>query len=79
MFSDLGGETKEKKRVVPESVFKKRFSNFSTAASFILVCIREKETHTKEMIVMENMSWYSYLFKEKIFTKKEHDEYVRFM
>ncbi|MBN1899406.1 MAG: hypothetical protein JW827_11565, partial [Spirochaetes bacterium] len=79
MFSDLGGETKEKKRVVPESVRKKRFSNFSTAASFILVCIKEKGTDNKEMVVIENMSWYSYLFKEKIFTKKEHDEYVRFM
>jgi hypothetical protein len=65
--------------LVPRSVLLKRFSEFSTAGSFILLCLMDKTTGEKSVIVLENDEWYSYSQQMKIIPFANTTDYTRYM
>ena len=65
--------------MVPRSVLVKRFSEFSTAGSFILLCIRDSGSKDTSYIVLENEEWYSYSQRMDILSFTGHEEYIQYM
>ncbi|MBU1078528.1 MAG: YiiX family permuted papain-like enzyme [Spirochaetes bacterium] len=71
--------SREANLVISKNILKKRFNNFSTAGSYILVCIQDKESEKKEFIVCENEEWFLLLLKEKEYSIHDEKEYSPFM
>jgi hypothetical protein len=64
---------------VPRSVLVKRFSEFSTAGSFILLCIQDNGSKDTSYIVLENEEWYFYSQRMEILSFTSHEEYTEYM
>jgi hypothetical protein len=64
---------------VPRSVLLRRFSEFSTAGSFVLVCLRDEATVERTHIVLENEEWYFYCGSKGILSFPCRAEYTRYM
>jgi hypothetical protein len=65
--------------LVPRSVLLKRFSEFSTAGSFVLVCLQDEATGERTHIVLENEEWYFYCGSKGILSFPCRAEYTRYM
>jgi|GEM_PF-1823342 hypothetical protein len=65
--------------LVSRSVLVKRFSEFSTAGSFILLCIQDNESKDTAYIVLENEEWYFYSQRMEILSFTSHEEYTGYM
>jgi hypothetical protein len=64
---------------IPRSVLLRRFSEFSTAGSFILLCLADKSTGERSHIVLENDEWYIYSRSMGIHFFSSSEEYTRYM
>jgi hypothetical protein len=65
--------------LVPRSVLLKRFSEFSTAGSFVLVCLQDEATGERTHIVLENEEWHFYSMRKGILSFPSMEEYTRYM
>jgi hypothetical protein len=64
---------------VSRSVLLRRFSEFSTAGSFILLCLQDKSTGKKSHIVLENDEWYFCTQKMLNLSYSSTNEYTQYM
>lgn len=64
---------------VPTNVLRKRYDNFSTAQTFVLIFIESKELGQKAAIVCDNSRWHQILTERTNYFKGNKQQYIDFM
>ncbi|MEQ8188439.1 MAG: hypothetical protein ABRQ39_10765 [Candidatus Eremiobacterota bacterium] len=62
-----------------EDVLRKRFEEFSTSESFVLIKIKDRNSGEKSSVVCTNTDWYMTLYNEKEYSFPSQKDYVDFM
>jgi hypothetical protein len=62
-----------------ENVLRKRFEEFSTSESFVLIRIKDRNSGEKSSVVCTNTDWYMTLLNEKDYSFPFQKDYVDFM